>query len=547
MHDDAQDPSHIQPHITASLPLSTYNNNTPYRLCEKPTTMLYQRIINLLLLLPLISLTSAFPSTILAPSLSTSETNPGTNTNPNISIQLFASLEELSRIVDISYCVGTTGISKPFLCASRCDEFPDFELVDTFNTGPLMSDSCGYIVLDHGNTGSAKEQRKAGQGKEEGKGQRGGIRREKEGRIIVAFRGTYSIANTIVDLSTVPQEYVPYPEKPDNSTTGHQDPRLGRERHRHRTSWRDWMPRWRNQGVEEGDVKSSEGRKGEREVKCSNCTVHTGFWTSWQNTRPLILPHIKALHAQYPEYKIHLVGHSLGGAVAALAGLEMQGLGFDPVITTFGEPRVGNAGLRDYIDGVFGLDEEKRGLESGRYRRVTHVDDPVPLLPLQEWGYRAHAGEHYISKPALQPTVSDVRLCVGDEDTECLAGAEVEEKWFGLNRESFANIARIYDEKMRSGNPEAEIEVLAVQDIEERGVEGAVGIEKRWNFPIPARYKMWQLFFAHRDYFWRLGLCVPGGDPMDWGRDKYRFGNGDGDDEEGKVEGMDGGEGREEL
>jgi len=47
----------------------------------------------------------------------------------NVSAKLFYELEELSRIVDISYCVGTTGILKPFLCASRCQEFPDFELV----------------------------------------------------------------------------------------------------------------------------------------------------------------------------------------------------------------------------------------------------------------------------------------------------------------------------------------------------------------------------------------------------------------------------------
>src|SRR5258708_1639103 len=97
--------------------------------------------------------------------------------NSTVSIQLFAELEELARVVDISYCVGTSGIYKPFECASRCDEFPDFELVDTFNTGPLMSDSCGYIVLDHGK------------------------KTHGSGRIIVAFRGTYSIANTIVDLS----------------------------------------------------------------------------------------------------------------------------------------------------------------------------------------------------------------------------------------------------------------------------------------------------------------------------------------------------------
>ena len=46
-----------------------------------------------------------------------------------ISKELFTDLEELSRIVDISYCVGTTGIQKPFLCASRCQDFKGFELV----------------------------------------------------------------------------------------------------------------------------------------------------------------------------------------------------------------------------------------------------------------------------------------------------------------------------------------------------------------------------------------------------------------------------------
>lgn len=51
--------------------------------------------------------------------------------NHEISADLFADLEELSRIVDIAYCVGWTGtgIQKPFLCASRCQEFKSFQLV----------------------------------------------------------------------------------------------------------------------------------------------------------------------------------------------------------------------------------------------------------------------------------------------------------------------------------------------------------------------------------------------------------------------------------
>lgn len=43
--------------------------------------------------------------------------------------ELFESLEELSRIVDVSYCVGTTEIRKPFKCLSHCSEIQGFELV----------------------------------------------------------------------------------------------------------------------------------------------------------------------------------------------------------------------------------------------------------------------------------------------------------------------------------------------------------------------------------------------------------------------------------
>ena len=50
-----------------------------------------------------------------------------------ISQSLFWELEELARIVDISYCVGTAGlgIQKPFSCASHCGDrdFETFELV----------------------------------------------------------------------------------------------------------------------------------------------------------------------------------------------------------------------------------------------------------------------------------------------------------------------------------------------------------------------------------------------------------------------------------
>ncbi|CAL3961940.1 unnamed protein product [Diplocarpon coronariae] len=402
----------------------------------------------------------AVPPTSAAPAPATDRASP-----PRA---LFAELEELARVVDIAYCVGTTGIAPPFLCAGRCADFPAFELVDTFNTGPLMSDSCGYVALDHG----------------------AGGRDSGSGRVVVAFRGTYSIANTIVDLSTVPQEYVPYP----------------------------------------GPEGAGAGRE------CRDCTVHSGFWASWRNTRELVLPHLFRLRAEHPSYGVHLVGHSLGGAVAALAGLELDAGGFAPVVTTFGEPRIGNVGLRAFVDEVFGRggDRGDRGWDGDRYRRVTHVDDPVPLLPLSEWGYRSHAGELFIAKPELQPGREDVKVCLGDEDAECSAGGEAGEGKLGERTHArLARAAEAYHAELQThararagdGNDRGNGTTnMDTNGHDEQG--GASGT--RWGIPLPARYKLWQLFFAHRDYFWRLGLCVPGGDPLDWGRDKYRFGDGEG-------------------
>ncbi len=300
-----------------------------------------------------------------------------------------------------------------------------------------MSDSCGYIVLSHP---------------------------PSPPRIILAFRGTYSIANTIIDLSTVPQEYVPYPGDEDE---------------------------------DEAEIRSELKRRAVdlTKAECTDCTVHAGFMTSWRHSRPTILSHLKDLVVQYPDYQLTLVGHSLGGAVAALASLDFHARGWNPQVTTFGEPRIGNQGLMQYLDKTFANGSDKN--ITGMYRRVTHVDDPVPLLPLTEWGYQMHAGEVYISKADLSPEAQDLRHCDGDEDPECIAGAETRQ--YGPNLPS----------------------------LEERvDIDGFLDWwrETKGKLEVPPRWRIWQIFFAHRDYFWRLGLCIPGGDPKDWYR-KYPHDN----------------------
>ena len=360
------------------------------------------------------------------------------NTNRNVSRALFSELEELARIVDISYCVGSTswGIQKPFSCLSFCPDFPEFELVTEWNTGPLLSDSCGYIALDHGKK-----------------------------RVIAAFRGTYSVANTIVDLSTIPQEYVPYPGS-EGDDEGAANP--------HDVAKDILMGVGVHQKRNAPVVAADEG-------KCENCTVHMGFHTAWLHTKDRILQDLLQQLLVYPDYKLNFVGHSLGGAIAALGALEMNVRGFQPTVTTFGEPRVGNQGLAKFIDERFNLTSRPSNDTELRYRRVTHIDDPVPLLPLTEWGFAMHAGEIYISKSALSPDVADLMLCEGDDDQDCIAAQ---------------------DSTTITENGVRKRDLLTSVETEIRDV-----MNEPWG--IPSRYKLWQLFFAHRDYFWRLGLCVP--------------------------------------
>jgi len=155
----------------------------------------------------------------------------------------------------------------------------------TWNTGITLQDSCGYVALSHA---------------------------PSLPRIIVAFRGTYSIANAIADLSLTKQEYVPYTSR----------------------------------GPQE---------------KCEGCRVHSGFYESWTQTEAIIGDIVDGLVREYPDYKLTLVGHSLGGAVAALAGLDFGGRGYNPIVTTFGEPKVGNSALANFFNkvGFGGLGQRK--------------------------------------------------------------------------------------------------------------------------------------------------------------------------------------------
>ncbi|KAF2814910.1 alpha/beta-hydrolase [Mytilinidion resinicola] len=132
---------------------------------------------------------------------------------------------------------------------------------------------------------------------------------------------------------------------------------------------------------------------------CTGCKVHQGFWDSWTEARDGVLNAIKSAAASNPSYKIVVVGHSLGGAISALAAAELRKSGCDVALYTFGSPRVGNGAFSDFVSNQPG----------GNYR-ITHYNDIVPRVPTLIQGYVHITPEFYISKPNFKTVAaSDIK------------------------------------------------------------------------------------------------------------------------------------------
>ena len=125
------------------------------------------------------------------------------------------------------------------------------------------------------------------------------------------------------------------------------------------------------------------------EKKDSQVKVHYGFITAYQSVRDAVLAQVK----QSPHQRVICTGHSLGGALATLAALDIQYNFPDKQVScyTFGSPKVGN----DY----FVKSYNKR--VPNTYRFVNSADK-VPDLPP---GTYEHVGAlHHIGQVGQQVT-----------------------------------------------------------------------------------------------------------------------------------------------
>jgi V8-like Glu-specific endopeptidase len=95
--------------------------------------------------------------------------------------------------------------------------------------------------------------------------------------------------------------------------------------------------------------------------------VHRGFYLAFADIQPLLERRLE----DFTDRPIVLTGHSLGGALATIAGAEWQGARTIGGIHTFGQPAVGNKAFRDFLNGHYG----------DSFFRFVNDDDIVPRVP----------------------------------------------------------------------------------------------------------------------------------------------------------------------
>ncbi|KAH9259895.1 hypothetical protein BASA82_001211 [Batrachochytrium salamandrivorans] len=117
--------------------------------------------------------------------------------------------------------------------------------------------------------------------------------------------------------------------------------------------------------------------------------IHSGFLSAYMRVHDQVRIHVDILRVEYPDYSINYIGHSLGGALAAIA-LVNQAVKYGPSefsrlhLYSYGAPRIGNMEWSKWVS----------NMEVGSLNRIVNMDDPVVHLPSVYMGY-THIGVTY--------------------------------------------------------------------------------------------------------------------------------------------------------
>jgi predicted lipase len=150
--------------------------------------------------------------------------------------------------------------------------------------------------------------------------------------------------------------------------------------------------------------------------------VHTGFWTAYSRLRSQLITGVNgALSAIEAAGSVCggllTTGHSLGGALATIAAVDLKLTGAPPpahnlsvAVWTYGSPRVGDSAFSALFDSLVDV-----------CWRHTHWNDVVVHLPPQALGFTHVSIEVYWNEPFNTYTVCNQSM--NGEQSSCADGA----------------------------------------------------------------------------------------------------------------------------
>ncbi|GLQ87410.1 lipase family protein [Dyella flagellata] len=114
----------------------------------------------------------------------------------------------------------------------------------------------------------------------------------------------------------------------------------------------------------------------------SGYLVHAGFWRGAQS----VLPQIREQLRHRKPQALHVIGHSLGGAMATLLADALTDVGCPIRLYSFGAPRCGVVEHAQYLTAKLGAENIYRGY---------HENDPVPMIPVFPYSHVPYASNAY--------------------------------------------------------------------------------------------------------------------------------------------------------
>ncbi|CAR27586.1 hypothetical protein ZYGR_0N00670 [Zygosaccharomyces rouxii] len=196
------------------------------------------------------------------------------------------------------------------------------------------------------------------------------------------------------------------------------------------TSWEPSSKSCYKNLVESGTIKP-----------CEDCKIHRGFYKFSETLAELFLDKIEHIFSKYPEYNLVITGHSLGAALASIAGIELKLRGYDPLVITYAKPLMFNTQMKEWVDELFQTEEvDKDCRKNGKldfkkgFFRVVHDKDYIPMLPPN---YKQAGLEIFIKKKDLPHERFDLEY----KGTKSYYDSEPDynsEEWQGISQ-SFSN------------------------------------------------------------------------------------------------------------